>query len=184
MFPLVLYPPPILMMFIALFAVAEGWLLLDIEWIVLFFVKHSYHSHFDLYVILIDRKVMQINVNSELYLPFQICWYFCSAIFFFWYTIAIWLYSWLTTTRTHTINKMVLNNLMRNISCKYWCRNQRHASQYQVTDWLGDTFITQNTSLLRFLICFYMCFDRQSKLQEHKPFFPEKSSLHDDLPNR
>ena len=37
MFPLVLYPPPpILRLCIALFAVAEGWLLLDIGWFVLF----------------------------------------------------------------------------------------------------------------------------------------------------
>ena len=37
MFPLVLWPSPILMLWIALFAVAEGWLLLDIGWFVLFY---------------------------------------------------------------------------------------------------------------------------------------------------
>ena len=40
MFPLVLYPPLILRLCIALFAVAEGWLLLDIRWFVLFFLHH------------------------------------------------------------------------------------------------------------------------------------------------
>ena len=39
MFPLVLYPPPpILRLCIVLFVVAEGWLLLDIGWFVLFFI--------------------------------------------------------------------------------------------------------------------------------------------------
>ena len=37
MFPLVLYPP-CFRQFIAIFAVAEGWLLLDIGWLVLFFL--------------------------------------------------------------------------------------------------------------------------------------------------
>ena len=36
MFPLVLYPPLFLRQCIAIFAVAEGWLLLDIGWFVLF----------------------------------------------------------------------------------------------------------------------------------------------------
>ena len=45
MFLLVLYPPPILRLNIAYFAVAEGWLLLDIRWFVLFFylIARGFH---------------------------------------------------------------------------------------------------------------------------------------------
>ena len=39
MFSLVLYPPSFEAVTIALFAVAEGWLLLDIGWFVLFFER-------------------------------------------------------------------------------------------------------------------------------------------------
>ena len=47
MFPLVLPPPPILRLCIALFAVAEGWLLLDIGWFVLFSgITHNFYTRF------------------------------------------------------------------------------------------------------------------------------------------
>ena len=60
MFPLVLYPPPLLRQCIAIFAVAEGWLLLDIGLFVLF-LQSSNVCHFEYTAVADSKKFWLIN---------------------------------------------------------------------------------------------------------------------------